>query len=101
MIDPTTETLITFAALARGLPRRRRGKPVHTSTIYRWRHPGLRGVQLEAVRIGGAWTTSLEAFSRFCSRLTAEANGSAAPDAPPAPRAEPAEADDRLEADGW
>jgi len=70
-IDVAREQLLTFADLARRLPRRRRGRPVHTSTIHRWRSPGIRSVRLEAVRIGGAWHTSWEAFTRFCEALTA------------------------------
>lgn len=35
----------------------------------------LRGVRLEAVRIGGAWHTTREAFGRFCERLTAMEGG--------------------------
>jgi hypothetical protein len=41
------------------LPRKRRDRPVHASTVHRWRHPGVNGVRLEAVRIGGSWCTSL------------------------------------------
>lgn len=67
-----SEKLITFTELARRLPRRRRGRPVHVSTIFRWRSPGVRGVKLEATRVGGSWATSWPAFERFCDRLTAE-----------------------------
>lgn len=70
MIDVAKEKLVTFADLARRLPRRRRNRPVHVATIHRWRSKGLRGVRLEAVRVGGAWHTTMEAFARFCERLT-------------------------------
>jgi hypothetical protein len=73
------EQVITFPGLASSLPRRRRNRPVHVSTIHRWRDPGLRGIRLEAVRIGGAWHTSWEAFSRFCERLTAAELGNNCP----------------------
>ena len=66
-----SEKVLTFPELARRLPRRRRGRPVATSTIHRWRYPGLRGVRLEAVRIGGAWATTWAAFERFTAALTA------------------------------
>jgi hypothetical protein len=69
MIHSESEELISFAQLAARLPRRRRGRPVHVSTISRWRNPGLRGIKLEAVRIGGTWATSMAAFHRFCSQL--------------------------------
>lgn len=75
--DLTLETLIPFAELARGLTRRRRGRPAHRSTIHRWHYPGLRGIQLEAVLVGGVWCTSQEAFTRFCDRLTESADGTA------------------------
>lgn len=58
-----TQKLVSFAELARALPRRRRNRPVHVSTIHRWRQRGVDGVRLEAIRIGGAWHTSWEAFA--------------------------------------
>ncbi len=60
----------TDSQLARELPRRRGNRPVHVSTIHRWRSRGLRGIQLEAVRLGGAWCTTWKAFRRFCQQLT-------------------------------
>jgi hypothetical protein len=70
-IDVNAETVVTLSQLAGRLPRRRLGKPVHPSTVHRWRKPGLRGVQLECVRVGGIWCTSTEAFQRWIDRLTA------------------------------
>lgn len=75
-IDVNTEHLLTFSALAKLLPRRRQGCPTHVSTIHRWHHPGVGGVRLEAVRIGGSWMTSKEAYERFCTALTNQAEGS-------------------------
>lgn len=72
MINLGTETLLTLAQLAKRLPRRRRNRPVHPSTVFRWRFPGIRGVRLECVRIGGAWHTSWQAFERFCAQLSEE-----------------------------
>ena len=69
-IDLEREKPVTFAQLAESLPRHRRNRPVHTSTIHRWRRPGLRGVRLEAIRVGGAWHTTREAFAKFCKALT-------------------------------
>jgi hypothetical protein len=80
MICVGSEQLLTLAQLAKRIPRRRRERPVHPSTVHRWRRPGIRGVRLECIRVGGAWHTSLEAFQRFCEQLSAlEA------DTPPAP----------------
>lgn len=69
-IDIHSDELLTFRDLAKALPPRRQGRPIHLSTIHRWRSRGLRGIKLEAVRIGGAWHTSWEAFARFCRALT-------------------------------
>lgn len=69
-IDILREQLITFAELARSLPRRRSDRSVHLATIHRWRSRGLKGIRLEGVRVGAAWHTSREAFRRFTDRLT-------------------------------
>jgi hypothetical protein len=69
-IDITREELVIFHRLAQSLPRRRRNRPVHVSTVHRWRQRGLGGIRLESIRVGGAWHTSWEAFARFCERLT-------------------------------
>ncbi len=78
MIDVNAETIVTFTQLARRLPHRRNGRPTHVSTIHRWRAAGVRGVQLDAVRLGGTWATSLEAYAQFCAALTRAAGGSSA-----------------------
>jgi hypothetical protein len=94
------ERIVTFPALARSLHPRRRNRPVHVSTIHRWRDPGLRGIRLEAVRIGGAWHTSWEAFSRFCDRLTAaEVGGPEPQEAGHGPAHASSDAD--LATEGW
>lgn len=86
MIDVNTEALVTFSQLARRLPHRRNGRPTHVSTIHRWRASGLHGVRLDAVRVGGSWLTSLEAYSRFCASLTVVAGGESAAPTPVAGR---------------
>ena len=70
MIDPSSETLLTFREAATRLPARRRGTQTHPATFYRWVRDGLRGVHLEAIRVGGMLCTSEEALSRFLQRLT-------------------------------
>lgn len=72
VVSVLDERVLTLSQLARRLPRSRNDRPVHPSTIHRWRHPGVRGVRLECLRIGGIWHTSLEALQRFCERLSAE-----------------------------
>jgi hypothetical protein len=70
MIDVRTEHLIPLSQLAKRLPCRRLGRPVHAGTIHRWRHPGLRNVRLECLRVGGIWCTTFAAVQRFCERLS-------------------------------
>ena len=72
MIDIQSEELITLSEAAKFVPRRRRGRKVSTSTIYRWASKsGLRGVRLSTIRAGGALCTSVEALQRFFDALTA------------------------------
>jgi hypothetical protein len=63
------EEVISLPTAAKLLPRRRGGKKVHTSTIYRWTVTGLRGIVLESLQIGGTRCTSREALQRFFERL--------------------------------
>lgn len=95
------ERLLTFAELARSLPRRRGDRPVHVATIHRWRSRGLRRIRLEAIRVGGAWHTSREAFCRFVHRLTAQATADDVllPDHPDSQSF--VEADTLLRQSGW
>lgn len=101
-ISVENERLVTFPALARTLPCRRSNRPIHVSTIHRWRHPGVRGVRLEAIRIGGAWHTTWEAFYRFCAALTAAEPGMEPRQGSVGqPNAESRSADSSLATDGW
>jgi hypothetical protein len=70
MIDSTSETLISLADAAKAVPRRRRGRKTHLSTIYRWATVGVRGVVLETLQCGGSRVTSREALQRFYERLS-------------------------------
>ncbi len=70
VIDVRTDDLLTFSQLSRRLPRRRGDRPANVSTIHRWRYPGLHDVQLEAVRVGGCWCTTMEAYARFVAEST-------------------------------
>jgi hypothetical protein len=77
MIDIQREELITLSEAAKFVPRRRRGRKVSTSTIYRWASKsGLRGVRLSTIRAGGALCTSVEALQRFFDELTASGDSS-------------------------
>jgi len=70
MIDTATETILTLSEAANSLPRRRRGRKTHISTLYRWTVSGCRGVVLEHIQIGATRATSAEALQRFFERLT-------------------------------
>jgi hypothetical protein len=72
-------------------PSFRQGKPTHISTILRWITRGIRPlngeiVRLEGARLGGRWTTTVEAVERFMDRLTVGALGDVANPDVPAPR---------------
>jgi hypothetical protein len=72
MIDLNAETPLSLAQAAQRIPSSRLGKPTHVSTLVRWILHGVRGVKLEAARIGGRWVTSQEALERFSAALTAQ-----------------------------
>lgn len=70
-IDPTIEKPIPFDEVPRlnWIPRRRRGRKLHYSTVNRWFRRGVRGVHLEAIRTGGTLCTSEQALARFFQQL--------------------------------
>ena len=78
MIDPIKEKVVTLAEGTRHIPRRRRGKRSHVSTMYRWTTVGCNGVILESIQIGGTRCTSVEALGRFFKALTEKAQGAPA-----------------------
>jgi hypothetical protein len=69
-IDVANENIFPLADLPEHLPTRH-GKKKHRSLGFRWRKPGLRGVRLETIRVGGCLYTSREALQRFFERLSA------------------------------
>jgi hypothetical protein len=71
MIDSTSECIISLAQAADELPRRRRGRKTHVSTLYRWATVGCRGVVLESLQVGATRCTSKQALQRFFERLSA------------------------------
>jgi hypothetical protein len=68
--DLLFEGLITFSEATRFCPRRRKGRKVHASTIYRWAIHGCGGIYLEAVKTPSGLCTSIQAIQRFLNRLT-------------------------------
>jgi hypothetical protein len=75
MINLLTEHVVHLVEAARLVPPGPRGRPPHLSTLLRWINPGVRGVRLEAGRLGGRWVTSRETLQRFVDRLTAAPAG--------------------------
>ena len=65
------ETTIYLVDVPSHLPTSPNGRRTHHSTCLRWVLRGIRGVKLEAVRLGGRWVTSIEALGRFGNRVTA------------------------------
>ena len=99
MIDISQENVITLAEATRRLPRRRKGKRPHVATLYCWVDRGIRGIHLEAIRVGGTLCTSVEALQRFCERLSAP-NGQPTAKTSPSRRAAVARADRSLDKAG-
>ena len=95
MIDPENEELIPIRKVPRKLTEWGRGS-IHTSTIYRWINPGIRGVRLEWTQTGGQRCTSVQALKRFFDSLTkdsfgdCEGSGGGVPTPPAGPRPAPA-----------
>jgi hypothetical protein len=73
VIDPQAESLLTIKSAARLYPGRT-GKGYATTTIWRWIKPGVAGVRLEKVHIGGQTYTSREALQRFHRNVAAAKN---------------------------
>ncbi|MBL8841268.1 MAG: DUF1580 domain-containing protein [Planctomycetes bacterium] len=65
------ERTLSLPEAAKFVPRRRAGRKVATSTLYRWITRGVRGVRLESMAAGGGLVTSREALERFFATLTA------------------------------
>lgn len=69
MIDVRSEQTFPVSQTAAHVPVHR-ARRFHHSTAYRWAKHGVRGVRLEAIRVGGTFCTSAEALQRFYERLT-------------------------------
>jgi hypothetical protein len=66
---------LSLTQAARRLPSARRGRPVHSSCVWRWINNGVRltsgeVVRLEAARLAGRWLTSEPALERFLAAQT-------------------------------
>jgi hypothetical protein len=74
MIDTTVEEVRPLSQATKWVPSRRRGRPTHTSTLYRWKDEGL-----ETIQVGGSCCTSREALQRFFEKLSRARGESTAP----------------------
>jgi len=75
-IDIRVEAVIPLREAAKILPARRAGRPTNISTLFRWSTPpGLEGITLETLQIGGCRCTSKEALQRYFDALTARRKG--------------------------
>lgn len=101
-IDPELEQVLTLAEAAKlkWLPKRRAGKRLHVSTVYRWTEQGCRGIVLESIQVGATRCTSVEALKRFFTALNAAAGRPSAPSPSKAAEKRFREADRKLEAAG-
>jgi hypothetical protein len=71
VIDATSEVIGSLKQAAEEwVPRRRRGRKCHVSTLYRWATAGCRGVRLEVLACGHTLCTSREALQMFFEELT-------------------------------
>jgi hypothetical protein len=87
MNDLLTETIVYLGPATRLFPRDARGRAPSTTTLWRWRTRGVRGVRLESARLGGRVVTSLEAVRRFVSSVTETARPPGTPATPTPNRA--------------
>ena len=78
MSAPAPDELLTFADVARALPKDSRGRRVATSTIWRWANKGLGGRRLRCIRMGRrsatTWPWLLEFFGEGSDTAESAAN---------------------------
>jgi hypothetical protein len=61
--------LLPFRELAKQMPARRAGRPVHCSCLHRWATAGCRGVKLQYVQVGATKCATLEMLDEFFGAL--------------------------------
>jgi hypothetical protein len=71
MIDIATEQLLSLAEAAAREPSARAGRPVSPATI--WRR--IKSRELEGLKLGRRWVTSVEALQRYTEHQTLAALG--------------------------
>ena len=66
MVEFNKDKLVLLSEASAFLPMRNQ-KPVHSSTLHRWRSHGINGVRLHCFRIGAIWYTTKAAIEQFCN----------------------------------
>ncbi len=82
MIDISDEDVLTFKQAADWLPRRRAGRKVAASTLWRWASVGVAGIRLEVIFVGATRCTSKQSLQRFFERVSAARMGGSTPTGP-------------------
>jgi len=67
---PPLSDLFPLSEVPRRIPKGSSGKPRHLSRIHSWRADGVRGVRLQATRVGGCWYTCEAWLREFFDRLS-------------------------------
>ena len=72
----TDEEYIPLAQVSKlpFIPRRRRGRKLHSSTVFRWAQKGLNGVRLRTTQFGGTKVTTVTWLQDFFARLSTNAH---------------------------
>lgn len=70
MLSPFDPHLVSLTEAAKRLPSLRKGRPVHTSTLWRWSKRGIRGSYLQTVRVGNRTFTTPAALSEFFEHVS-------------------------------
>jgi hypothetical protein len=68
--QPSLSEMFALADVPNRIPKGRNGKKRHLSRIHEWRSRGIRGVKLQAIRVGGAWCTCDLWLTEFFQRLS-------------------------------
>jgi hypothetical protein len=78
----------SFAAIAAALPPGRRGRPVHPSTISRWRTYGVTSksgtkIKLRALKLPSGWVSTMAWLEEFIDEVTRDRDGELMPSSMP------------------
>jgi hypothetical protein len=102
MIDTAKEQTFPLSKAARKYASSRGERTIHPATLHRWRNPGINGIRLSCLKVGGIWHTSTLALQRFFEELTLAKEGQGPSGTEAAPRSiekgrSARDADDRVE----